>query len=45
MDLIKEMQTSYPQIFTPPVVYDGRKNVFAPRELPFGDEITKEVRT
>ncbi|RDB22690.1 Protein argonaute-2 [Hypsizygus marmoreus] len=43
MDLIKELQSSVaPQIFTPPVVYDGRKNIFAARELPFGDAITKE---
>lgn len=33
-----------PGIFTPPVVYDGRKNIFAPRELPFADGV-QEVCT
>lgn len=45
MDLIKQMQTVVaPQVFTPRAVYDGRKNMFAARELPFGDSGTKEVR-
>ncbi|KAF8205042.1 argonaute-like protein [Pholiota molesta] len=38
MDIIKELQTVVaPTIFTPRAVYDGRKNMFAVRELPFGD--------
>ena len=44
MDLIKQLQTNVaPQIFTPRAVYDGRKNLFAIRELPFGPEGSKEV--
>lgn len=44
MDLIKQLQTVVaPQIFTPRGVYDGRKNMFAARELPFGESGTKEV--
>ncbi|KAG7449147.1 argonaute-like protein, partial [Guyanagaster necrorhizus] len=36
MELIKELQTvTAPAIFTPRAVYDGRKNLFAARELPF----------
>ena len=45
MDLIKRLQTIVvPQIFTPRAVYDGRKNIFAVRELPFGETGTKEER-
>ena len=44
MNLIKQLQTTVaPQIFTPRAVYDGRKNLFAIRELPFGPEGSKEV--
>lgn len=44
MDLIKELQTAVaPEIFTPRAVYDGRKNLFAVRTLPFGDSDSKEV--
>lgn len=43
MDLIKQLQTVVaPQIFTPRGVYDGRKNIFAAREFPFGETHTKE---
>ncbi|KAI0702894.1 argonaute-like protein [Cytidiella melzeri] len=36
MDLIRHLQEVIaPQVFTPPAVYDGRKNMFAARELPF----------
>jgi eukaryotic translation initiation factor 2C len=36
MDLISRLQTVIaPQVFTPRAVYDGRKNLFAVRELPF----------
>lgn len=43
MDLIKQLQTIVaPQIFAPRAVYDGRKNIFAARELPFGETGTKE---
>lgn len=45
MELVRQLQTTVaPQIFTPRAVYDGRKNVFSVRELPFGPEGTKEVR-
>lgn len=44
MDLIRQLQTVVaPEIFTPRAVYDGRKNLFAVRELPF-PEGSKEVR-
>jgi len=36
MELFKILQCEEPQIFTPKIVYDGRKNAFAPRELPLG---------
>ena len=36
MDIIKALQTQVaPTIFTPRAVYDGRKNMFAVRQLPF----------
>ncbi|KAJ6628687.1 argonaute-like protein [Mycena sp. CBHHK59/15] len=36
MDLIRRLQFDVaPQIFTPRCVYDGRKNIFAVRRLPF----------
>ncbi|KIJ14680.1 hypothetical protein PAXINDRAFT_78763, partial [Paxillus involutus ATCC 200175] len=31
-------------VFTPPAVYDGRKNMFIPRELPLGPDGSREVR-
>ncbi|KIJ14682.1 hypothetical protein PAXINDRAFT_61001, partial [Paxillus involutus ATCC 200175] len=31
-------------VFAPPAVYDGRKNMFAPRELPLGPDGSREVR-
>lgn len=44
MALIKTLQTQVaPQIFTPRAVYDGRKNMFAIRELPFGGSSSQEV--
>jgi eukaryotic translation initiation factor 2C len=45
MDLITALQTKVaPQIFTPRAVYDGRKNLFAARELRFaGGEKSQEV--
>jgi eukaryotic translation initiation factor 2C len=43
MDLIKHMQEVVaPDIFTPPAVYDGRKNLFAPRLLPFAGGATSQ---
>jgi eukaryotic translation initiation factor 2C len=43
MALIKTLQTQVaPQIFTPRAVYDGRKNMFAIRELPFGGSSSQE---
>ncbi|KAI0719595.1 argonaute-like protein [Cerioporus squamosus] len=43
MEIIKRLQTEVaPQVFTPRAVYDGRKNLFAARELPFGPSGTQE---
>ncbi|TFK64153.1 argonaute-like protein [Pluteus cervinus] len=43
MEIMKELQAVVaPQIFTPPVAYDGRKNVFASRKLTLGDNDTAE---
>ncbi|KAG6917905.1 hypothetical protein DXG01_000514 [Tephrocybe rancida] len=43
MDLIKALQTEVaPRIFTPRGVYDGRKNLFCARELPFDGADSKE---
>jgi eukaryotic translation initiation factor 2C len=43
MDLVKQLQTVVaPQLFTPRAVYDGRKNIFSARELPFGETGIKE---
>ncbi|KAI0696653.1 argonaute-like protein [Cerioporus squamosus] len=45
MEIIKRLQTVVaPDVFTPRVVYDGRKNIFAPRKLPFGPTDTQEFR-
>lgn len=46
MELVKHLQTNVaPQIFTPPAVYDGRKNMFAPHLLPFaGGATSQEVK-
>ena len=45
MDLIARMQTELaPDIFTPRVVYDGRRNLFAPRRLILGFNDSMEVR-
>jgi eukaryotic translation initiation factor 2C len=43
MDLITRLQTLEPTVFTPRAVYDGRKNMFAVRELPFGPTNSREV--
>jgi eukaryotic translation initiation factor 2C len=44
MELIARLQSEIaPEIFTPRAVYDGRKNLFAPRELPLGETGYKEV--
>jgi eukaryotic translation initiation factor 2C len=44
MDIIKQLQyVVAPSIFTPRAVYDGRKNMFAARELPFGENHIQEV--
>ncbi|KAF9226544.1 argonaute-like protein [Gyrodon lividus] len=43
MDLIEHLQKiDAPDVFTPPAVYDGRKNMFAPRELPLGPGESQE---
>lgn len=45
MELIARLQSNVaPDVFTPRAVYDGRKNMFAPRALPLGDTGSKEVR-
>jgi len=45
MELIARLQNQVaPEVFTPRAVYDGRKNLFAPRELPLGNTGSKEVR-
>ena len=44
MDIIKQLQLfAAPEIFTPRAVYDGRKNIFAIRQLPFGPSDSQEV--
>lgn len=43
MELVKHLQEVIaPQVFTPRAVYDGRKNLFSIRELPF-DQGSKTV--
>ncbi|KAI0921048.1 hypothetical protein AcV5_001233 [Taiwanofungus camphoratus] len=43
MQLIKQLQEHVaPNIFTPKAVYDGRKNMFSARELPFGPTGSQE---
>ena len=45
MELIARLQNEIaPEVFTPRAVYDGRKNMFAPRALPFGGAESKDVR-
>jgi eukaryotic translation initiation factor 2C len=45
MQLVQQLQDVVaPDVFTPPAVYDGRKNIFACRELPLGPTHSKEVR-
>ncbi|KAI0353623.1 argonaute-like protein [Trametes cingulata] len=44
MEIIERLQTIIaPQVFTPRAVYDGRKNMFAARPLPFGPSGEFEV--
>jgi eukaryotic translation initiation factor 2C len=44
MELIKKLQKEVAaNIFTPPAVFDGRKNMFAARELPLGPANAKTV--
>ncbi|EGO01882.1 hypothetical protein SERLA73DRAFT_49361 [Serpula lacrymans var. lacrymans S7.3] len=44
MELIKHLQTiDAPNVFTPPAVYDGRKNMFASRRLALGATDSQEV--
>ncbi|THU93245.1 argonaute-like protein [Dendrothele bispora CBS 962.96] len=43
MEIIDALQSVVaPDIFTPPAVYDGRKNMFATRELPLGPNASQE---
>ena len=46
LEIIRRLQEAVaPAIFTPPAVYDGRKNMFAPRLLPFEEgRPSQEVR-
>ena len=44
MKLIQNLQRSNTDIFTPQAVYDGKKNMFAPRRLPLGPTNSQEVR-
>ncbi|KAF8579319.1 argonaute-like protein [Ramaria rubella] len=41
LDFIKQLQEDRPDIFTPKAVYDGRKNLFAIRELPLANKDEK----
>ena len=41
MELITKLQEDNADIFTPKAVYDGRKNLFAAKELKFGRNKTK----
>ncbi|KAF8162674.1 argonaute-like protein [Crassisporium funariophilum] len=43
MELMKFLQADQPGIFTPKIVYDGRKIAFAPRKLPLGDTDSQKV--
>ena len=44
MELIARLQDQVaPEVFTPRAVYDGRKNLFAPRKLPLGNTDSKVV--
>jgi len=43
MEIILKLQGDHPQVFLPMAVYDGRKNLFAPQALSFGDAV--QVRT
>ena len=44
MLLIQELQTfTAPDVFQPPAVYDGRKNMFAIAKLPFDGAASKDV--
>jgi eukaryotic translation initiation factor 2C len=46
MDIISRLQqVTAPEIFSSRAVYDGRKNLFAGRELPFGGASSREVGT
>ncbi|KAG9317400.1 argonaute-like protein [Chiua virens] len=43
LELIEHLQKiDAPDVFTPPAVYDGRKNMFSPRELPLGPTGSQE---
>lgn len=44
MELVSHlMNVDAVDVFTPPAVYDGRKNLFAPRQLPLGPTDSQEV--
>lgn len=44
MVLIKQLQAEVAKnVFTPPVPYDGRKNMYASRELPLGPTGSSQV--
>lgn len=45
MELIDKLQSELaPDTFKPRAVYDGRKNMFSPKQLPLGPTNSKEVR-
>ncbi|RPD63356.1 argonaute-like protein [Lentinus tigrinus ALCF2SS1-6] len=45
MEIVKRLQKVVaPEVFTPPAVYDGRKNMFAPRQLSLGPTDAQEVK-
>jgi len=43
LELFKRLQETEGGIFNPKVVYDGKKNVFSPRELPLGESGSRKA--
>jgi hypothetical protein len=43
MQVFKALTNAHPQVFTRPVIYDSKKNLFATYELPLGDTDSEEV--
>ena len=42
-ELFQILQDTERDIFNPKVAYDGKKNVFSPRELPLGESGSREA--